>query len=1118
MSYSEQEQKKLSEIAKMDWDEFEERLLTTTRGIKQSMADEEAMRKYFGDEDFEELRKLATRSRATRGDKVLGTVVLLPGIMGSYLSTIKHGVDEGLVWVNFFRLVKGGLKRLKLSEDGESEANQDYQVKTGTIHKGTYVRIVLKLRERWNVQPFAFDWRKDINTASDELARFIKNLKDKPVHLVAHSMGGLVSRNFIHRHKDIWESMGGNGDGRKAGRLIMLGTPNFGSFAIPQTMTGVEKMVRWLSIADFDNGLEDILNVINTFVGTYEMLPAPSRISPLTQAIYRIETWGDFKKTIHERHLSRAKEFHQGLEDPATIDPQRMAYIAGYNQKTLSRMEITAPGKFEYFTTLEGDGRVPHELGLLKDVSTYYVEESHGSLPKNDKVIKAIEELLEHGITSALPDKPTAARAVLADGGRWHRSIGEYQIGSDIERIARRADNDEADAEELSVAEEALMRGFMGQDRLDRELGKVKEKKLDGKRLPLKINVIRGDITQVPAPVVVVGQYKGISASVGAKKALDEALGYWISQAVEQSMIGAELGQLFHIPVNRKRIDRKQLAAGSVLLAGMGEEGRFNQYDLRYLMKNVAYAISALQLEEFATVLIGAGAGNLKEDSALRGILLGISDSLHLLYDEKKSKDEVGLKQVTIVENDEVRYRKICAMLGVHKDKRSARSEDFNLDIKLDIKVTPKELPKGETKKEDETERPEELMEPETGPRITIEREGDVFWFSSLAKDAVIPVRQVELQSFFPEGISDRLMMSNTRDEQETFGRLLNTTLFPEDFKQLFSTGDNEALTLILDRSTASFPWEMTCFDRPEGPAFFGTHLRLTRQFRTLLSSAPGIRPRLNDKLRVLVIADPAPEREYQLQGARNEGLEVTRILNQIKNEKKLDIEVVDRIGAAECDPVEILALILDGNFDVVHFAGHGIFNVEKPDRGGWVFGKDRLLTAREIFRARQVPRLVFANACFSSVVNKGKGLTAEEMNRHFAGIAEAFFERGVQNYIGAGWPVRDDLAIRFATAFYQYTLAGGLLRESGSDENSKDMKTPESNKQHPSPKNLGESLSRARELILHDGSTWGAYHHYGQANAKLMLILKPQDTTRRQKAASKPKGKGASKPKRKKG
>jgi hypothetical protein len=217
------------------------------------------------------------------------------------------------------------------------------------------------------------------------------------------------------------------------------------------------------------------------------------------------------------------------------------------------------------------------------------------------------------------------------------------------------------------------------------------------------------------------------------------------------------------------------------------------------------------------------------------------------------------------------------------------------------------------------------------------------------------------------------------------------------------------------------------------------------------------------------------------------EGLEVVRLLRLLKQERKLNVEVVGRLGWEECDPVEILGLIFNESFDIIHFAGHGIYDPERPNRSGWVFGFGRdqtelkTLSAREIFLARRVPRLVFSNACFSAVVTAGK-LTAEDMNRRLAGLAEAFFERGVPNYIGAGWPVRDDLAVRFATEFYAQALAGqpavafSAMPSGASSAGAAGAPQP-----------LWQAVASARRLIAHDGSTWGAYHHYGQPEGRLL-------------------------------
>ena len=91
---------------------------------------------------------------------------------------------------------------------------------------------------------------------------------------------------------------------------------------------------------------------------------------------------------------------------------------------------------------------------------------------------------------------------------------------------------------------------------------------------------------------------------------------------------------------------------------------------------------------------------------------------------------------------------------------------------------------------------------------------------------------------------------------------------------------------------------------------WLGLDLRLSRQFRSLLTQPPGTTPPLNEQLKVLVIADPAKERELQLPFARMEGRRVVDVLRRM-NRPGLRIDVESRIGPSECDMVEILAQVL---------------------------------------------------------------------------------------------------------------------------------------------------------------------------------------------------------------
>src|SRR5262249_19560270 len=147
------------------------------------------------------------------------------------------------------------------------------------ILKKWYAEMLLGLAaDQWKVQSFAYDWRLDLANSADDLREKIDRWfgASEPVNLVAHSMGGLVSRTFILRHEDRW--------GKKA-RLVMLGTPNHGSFAIPQVITGALDTVRKLALADVTHSLKELLAILNTMPGSMQMLPSPY-VMPTMERMY----------------------------------------------------------------------------------------------------------------------------------------------------------------------------------------------------------------------------------------------------------------------------------------------------------------------------------------------------------------------------------------------------------------------------------------------------------------------------------------------------------------------------------------------------------------------------------------------------------------------------------------------------------------------------------------------------------------------------------------------------------------------------------------------------------------------------------------------------------------
>jgi len=199
--------------------------------------EKELLLEELGPDAFDRSRGAA--ARGGRGGK-LGRVLVLPGIMGTELDSVDAKGDADRIWLNYPRLIGGRIGDLELAADG-GPAVPGLHVRPAGVHRKTYLPMILELDTRWHVRPFPFDWREDIDKSADRLAGEVQAFGGgAPVHLVAHSMGGLVSRRFIQRHRDLWKTMDDAAGQGRGGRLVMLGTPNRGSFAIPLTLTGGE--------------------------------------------------------------------------------------------------------------------------------------------------------------------------------------------------------------------------------------------------------------------------------------------------------------------------------------------------------------------------------------------------------------------------------------------------------------------------------------------------------------------------------------------------------------------------------------------------------------------------------------------------------------------------------------------------------------------------------------------------------------------------------------------------------------------------------------------------------------------------------------------------------------
>lgn len=638
------------------------------------------------------------------------------------------------------------------------------------------------------------------------------------------------------------------------------------------------------------------------------------------------------------------------------------------------------------------------------------------------------------------------------------------------------------------------------------------------------VEVITGGITNVKAPIAIGARYRGLPVA-GPAKAFDRLMDFWLTRAIDLGMIGAGLGQVFPINLQRRR-EAGKVKVDFLLLLGMGEPGRFAPDDLRYLMSNATVAVKSMRQNQLSIELLGTRRKELTIDQAVRGFLEGILDGYErfrvIAEGVKEDRDLIQALVaqplfIMLVESDSGRAQRIYDTFQIASKEQLIPG--LQLEVTRGDPVPPDPMPDVNDNDTDPDVPITLLRVIRTTPAAdgggapaTPELAGmsatEVFQYSALSELAAVTVREFKGNPYLVREFPNRLIGAASHAEREPFGTFFVNYLVPDDFRKFMEGASN--LTLEVDDSTAAYPWEMAATKQHAKTSFLGLSVPVSRQFRTELSPGPGSPPPLNRVLKVLIIADPASG-NLSLPYARQEGLVVLEMLDHAQRAWKGQYEfqatvcigsyrdsgdldsVYDQArglgdwvrSVGPCDPFKLAMLIVDEQFDVIHYAGHG-FCDRKTSRAGWVLDRDCFLSAAEIFRVRQVPRLVFANACFSTATTDPAGQRDQLVGQRdqLVGLAQAFFARGIPNFIGAGWQVDDACARECARWFYTRVL--GLQQPANSDAVT--GTSP--------PATIGDALLQARRAVFQfnkDSSTWGAYQHYGRVSDKLLPLPNTQ-------------------------
>jgi pimeloyl-ACP methyl ester carboxylesterase len=346
---------------------------------------------YFGAAEYRELALLVRAASDAAIGAEAARVIIVPGIMGSQLGLLRPApLPPDILWLDPVDIEAGRLRLLKPAHD-------DGVASLGVVLY-TYLRLKLHLQAAgFNCAFHDYDWRLGVDVLGQALAARLRLEPAKRVMLVAHSMGGLVSRAAL--------AMEGTGC---VERVVLLGTPNFGSFASVQALRGTYAVVRKIARLNQEQSAEWLAEkVFNSFPSLYHLLPAPDHNAGID--LFDPAAWPRSGPRPRPALLKAARTVARTL---AGAD-ERFVVIAGVNQETVTAV-VRQRDDFVYTITRNGDGTVPTDHALLPGARTYFTATAHSELTRDHGVARAVVDLLRGGKTRRLPARRAQASAAKA--------------------------------------------------------------------------------------------------------------------------------------------------------------------------------------------------------------------------------------------------------------------------------------------------------------------------------------------------------------------------------------------------------------------------------------------------------------------------------------------------------------------------------------------------------------------------------------------------------------------------------------------------------------------------------------------------------------------------------
>ena len=367
-------------------------------------------------------------------------VIIIPGILSSYLNKNDYTKEE--VWLNLVKAMSSGddsyLDDLLLTKFGEPDLTKKLvlptdifrKIKVSSLVENDFFDGLIKqlessgYKEGKDLFVFPYDWRLDIRdivdnsytpltpSLKDKIDEILQKTNSEKIDIIAHSMGGLVSKYYIKNY--------GLG---KIDKFIDIATPHLGSPGAFNTLVSGDD----LDINYFIFGLNKnkVKEISQNMPSVYQLLPSQSYFSTTSLDYkYYIDDLDDYDENNIKGKLSfeESNNFIKNIgrnsyvmdksikihDDIDTFDSK------GYGIRSYNIVGCGIPTIGKYFTLgkqsesdpefdiayISGDGTVPQRSAeaLISADRYYKTGVKHPVLSSSDGVKELVSSFLNDDV------------------------------------------------------------------------------------------------------------------------------------------------------------------------------------------------------------------------------------------------------------------------------------------------------------------------------------------------------------------------------------------------------------------------------------------------------------------------------------------------------------------------------------------------------------------------------------------------------------------------------------------------------------------------------------------------------------------------------------------------